>query len=257
MRVTPTARPAGGRTIELLPSIDLRRGEVVRLRQGRDAEATVYPADPLALLAAFRAAGVARAHVVDLDAAFGEPPQRALLARLAAAGERPALELGGGLRSRGAIEDALAGGWERVVVGSLVAREPERFLSLAADLPGRLVPALECEEGRLRIAGWTAAAAASPEELAARLAGAPCPALLVTDVGRDGTLAGPNLALAAALAAASGLPAIVSGGVASLADLAAARAMAGVGAAIVGRALFEERFTLAAALAACRGEAVA
>mgnify|MGYP003372398791 CR=1 FL=1 len=250
MRVTTEIRPIG-----LLPSIDLRRGEVVRLRQGRDAESTVYAADPLALLAAFRVAGVERAHVVDLDAAFGEPPQRDLLARLAAATERPALELGGGLRSRGAIEAALAAGWERVVVGSLVAREPDRFLALAADLPGRLVPALECDAGTLRLAGWTEGAAASPESLARRLAGAPCPVLLVTDVGRDGTLEGPNLELAAALAAASGLPAIVSGGVASLADLAAARGTPGVGAAIVGRALFEGRFTLAEAMAACRGEA--
>lgn len=240
--------------VELLPSIDLRHGEVVRLRQGRDDETTVYPADPFALLAAFRAAGVRRAHLVDLDAAFGEAPQRALLARLAAAVDRPALELGGGLRSREAIDAALAAGFERVVVGSLVARDPERFLALAEALPQRLVPALECDAGRLRLAGWTESSPVRPETLAARLGGAPCPALLVTDVGRDGTLAGPNLDLARALAAASGLPAIVSGGVAALGDLVAARATPGVAAVIVGRALFEGRFSLAAALAACAGE---
>ena len=117
------------------------------------------------------------------------------------------------------------------------------------------MPALECESGRLRLAGWTEDAAESAERLAVRLVGAPCPALLVTDVGRDGMLSGPNLDLARALAAASGLPAIVSGGVAALADLAAARETPGVGAAIVGRALYEGKFTLAAALAACRGEA--
>lgn len=239
--------------IELMPSIDLRRGEVVRLRQGRDGETTVYPADPLALLASFRFAGVQLAHVVDLDAAFGEPPQRELLAQLAATRERPQLELGGGLRTRAAITAALALGFERVVIGSLVVREPARFLELAEEMPGRLVPALECAEDELRLAGWTEASKISPDEIARRLVGAPCPALLVTDVARDGMLDGPNLSLAARLAAASGLSAIVSGGVATLADLAAARRTPGVGAVIVGRALFEGRFDLASALSACGG----
>ena len=242
---------------ELVPSIDLRRGEVVRLRQGRDDATTVYPADPLALLASFHAAGIALAHVVDLDAALGEPQQRELLGRLAATRERPRLEVGGGLRTRAAIVAVLSLGFERAVIGSLVAREPVRFLELAEEMPGQLVPALECAEGELRVAGWTEASITAPDEIAVRLAGAPCPALLVTDVSRDGMLGGPNLALASQLAAASGLPAIVSGGVATLGDLAAARRTPGVGAVVVGRALYEGRFDLASALAACRGEEAA
>ena len=245
--------------IELLPAIDLRRGQVVRLTQGDDARATVYGDDPAAVLRSFAAAGVGRAHLVDLDAALGEAPQSGLLAALAEIpqGERPAIQTGGGLRDRAAIVAALAAGAERAVVGSLVAREPARFADLARELPGRLVPALDVRRGEVRTAGWTAGSGWAPEALAERLAGLPCPALLVTDVERDGTLEGPNVELARRVGAAAGLPALVSGGVASLADLAAAAATPGIGGVVVGRALYEGSFGLAAALAACRGDAAA
>lgn len=245
--------------MELLPAIDLRRGRVVRLLRGDAAAETVYGDDPAAVLAAFAAAGVGRAHVVDLDAALGEPPQRALLAALATlatGSERPALQLGGGLRDEAAVEWALAAGCERVVLGSMVVANPPRFAALARRFPGRLVPALDVRGGEVRTAGWTAGSGVAPEEAAAALAGLPCPAVLVTDVDRDGALSGPNLELTRRLAAAAAMPALVSGGVASLADLAAARRTPGVGGAIVGRALYEGAFGLVEALAACRGEEV-
>lgn len=241
--------------MDLLPAIDLRHGRVVRLRQGRDAAGTTFDVEPESLLADFARAGVGRVHVVDLDAAFGEPAQRALLASLGARRERPELELGGGVGTREACEWAFAAGFARGVVGSLVARDPAAFARLAESFPLRLVPALECAAGTLRVAGWTAAAAQTPDELAGRLRGLPCPALLVTDVERDGTLAGPNVELAVRLARAAGLPAILSGGVAGLADLRRAAACPEIGEAIVGRALLEGRFTVAQALAACRGVA--
>jgi phosphoribosylformimino-5-aminoimidazole carboxamide ribotide isomerase len=241
--------------MELLPALDLRHGRAVRLRQGDDASATVYGQAPERRLEAFAAAGVRRVHVVDLDAAFGEPPQRELLARLAVRGL--ALQLGGGLRDRRAVEWALAAGFERVVVGSLVARDPAGFRGLAAELPGRLVPALDLAGGRVRVAGWREAAERAPEELCAELAGLPCPAVLVTDVARDGMLAGPNLELARRVARAAALPALLSGGVRSLADLAAARRAPEIAGVIVGRALYEGAFTVEEALAAAAGEEIA
>src|SRR5262245_50972620 len=113
--------------MELLPALDLRRGQVVRLRQGRADAERIYPLDPAPTLRHLAHAGVRRVHMVDLDAAFGEPPQRALVETLLALRERPAVQLGGGLRDAERIDWALAAGCERAVVGSLVARDPYAF----------------------------------------------------------------------------------------------------------------------------------
>jgi phosphoribosylformimino-5-aminoimidazole carboxamide ribotide isomerase len=241
--------------MELLPAIDLRHGRAVRLRQGDDARATVYGEDPVAVLESYARAGVARVHVVDLDAALGEEPQRELIERLAAAGasRTVAIQLGGGLRGREAVEWALAAGCDRVVLGSLVARDPEAFAALARDLPGRIVPALDVEKGEVRVAGWKEGAARTLADLCAGLRGLPCPAVLVTDVERDGMLAGPNLELARRVARDSGLPALLSGGVSALADLEAARQVPEIGGVIVGRALYDGAFTVTEALAVCGG----
>src|SRR6185295_13619598 len=111
--------------MELIPAIDLRHGQAVRLRQGDDARATVYGDDPVALVEAYARAGVPRVHVVDLDAALGESPQRELIARMTTVDTR--IQLGGGLRDREAIDWALAAGCDRVVIGSLVVRDVEAF----------------------------------------------------------------------------------------------------------------------------------
>ncbi|HYG65369.1 MAG TPA: 1-(5-phosphoribosyl)-5-[(5-phosphoribosylamino)methylideneamino] imidazole-4-carboxamide isomerase, partial [Thermoanaerobaculia bacterium] len=208
--------------MDLLPAIDLRHGRAVRLRQGDDARASVYGDDPVAALESYARAGVARVHVVDLDAALGEAPQRDLIAYMAAS-KAVAIQLGGGLRGREAVEWALGAGCDRVVIGSLVARDPEAFGALAHELPGRLVPALDIEKGEVRVAGWTESARRTLADLCAGLRGLPCPAVLVTDVERDGMLSGPNVELARQVARDSGLPALLSGGVRALADLEVAR----------------------------------
>jgi phosphoribosylformimino-5-aminoimidazole carboxamide ribotide isomerase len=235
--------------MELIPAIDLRRGRAVRLRQGDDARATVYGEDPVGLLEQYGRAGVERVHVVDLDAALGEAPQRDLIARMTAAGTK--VQLGGGLRDREAIDWALAAGCGRVVVGSLVARDVEAFRRLAEERPGRLVPALDVANGEIRIAGWRESAPMQLGELCARLMGLPCPSVLVTDVERDGMMTGPNLDLALRVARTSGLPALLSGGVHALSDLEAACRIPEIAGAIVGRALYEGAFTVEEALAAC------
>jgi phosphoribosylformimino-5-aminoimidazole carboxamide ribotide isomerase len=236
--------------MELLPAIDLRHGRVVRLRQGDEARATTYAAEPLATAATFAAAGARRIHVVDLDAALGEAPQRPLVERLVAALAPVGVELGGGLRDRTAIEWALGAGCERLVLGSLPARDPAGFAALTQEFPGRLLPAVEVAAGELRIAGWTVAAEARLEDLCASLRGLPCPAVLVTDVERDGMLGGPNLELACRIARAAGLPALLSGGVRSLADLLAAASRPEIAGAVLGRALYEGQLDLALAIEA-------
>lgn len=235
--------------MELLPAIDLRRGRAVRLRQGDDAQATVYGDDPLAVLDGYIQAGATRVHVVDLDATFGEASQRELIGQMAIRG---LMQLGGGLRDRDAIRWALEAGCDRVVVGSLVARDVEEFRVLALEHPGKIVPALDVENGEVRIAGWTESTPWRLPELCVRLHGLPCPAVLVTDVERDGMLSGPNFDLACRVAMASGIPALLSGGVRSLDDLHAARKIPEIAGAVVGRALYEGVFTIEEALDACR-----
>lgn len=266
--------------MELLPAIDLRGGRVVRLLRGDDARRTAYSDRPVEVLEGFARAGARWVHAVDLDAAFGEPPQLRTVEALARAAEDAGirLQIGGGIRDDAAVEGALAAGCERVVVGSLVARDFPAFAELAGRWKGRLVPALDVApdplpnppsesaagegrspargygvlDGRVRIAGWREDAGTSLEELCAGLRELPCPAVLVTDVSRDGALEGPNLLLARAVAEAAGLPALLSGGVATLEDLVRAAATPGIVGAVVGRALYEGRFGLEEALAACR-----
>lgn len=231
--------------MELLPAIDLRNGRAVRLRQGDAARETVYGKDPVALLAKYQEARVRRVHVVDLDAAFGEPPQRELIAKMAAL---LPIQLGGGLRDRDAILWALDAGCDRAVVGSLTAREPERFRDLAEEFAGRLVPALDIQQGEIRVAGWTEGVQRTLAEVCAGLRGLPCPAVLVTDVERDGMMTGPNFELTRQVARDTGFPGLLSGGVQRLEDLQAALGIPEIGGVIVGRALYEGVFTVEEAM---------
>ncbi len=240
--------------MQLIPAIDLRHGEVVRLIQGDDERRTGYGLDPEDLLAAYGEAGVELVHVVDLDGAFGEERQWPLIRRLAARG-CPRIELGGGLGDRDGVSEALAAGCERVILGSLVGRDFDAFAALAHEFSGRVLPALEVADGTLRVAGWREEASLGLDEVCRRLRGLPCPAMLVTDVEKDGTLSGPNLELTLDLARRSALPALLSGGIHALEDLRRARRHAEIAGVIVGKALYEGAFDLSSALAACTEEA--
>lgn len=253
--------------MELLPAIDLRQGRVVRLRRGDDAERTVYSERPTEVAAGYARGGARWVHVVDLDAAFGEAPQRDLLVDLAgglAEGRgrgSVGVQLGGGLRSEESVTWALETvGCDRAVVGSLVGRDFRTFVRLTERFPGRIVPALDVAGDEVRIAGWREAAGRSLETFCRELRGLPCPAVLVTDVERDGTLDGPNLELARRVAECSGVPALLSGGVRSIGDLEAARQaseMGGeIGGAVVGTALYEGVFTVEEALAVLGGDGI-
>ncbi len=239
--------------MQLLPAIDLRGGQVVRLERGDDGRRTVYDADPGAALRRCREAGVSRIHVVDLDAAFGGAPQRELVGELARQAAPGSIQLGGGLRDRESVEWAFAAGCERAVVTSLIVRDFDVFAGLCRDFPGRMVAALDIDRGEVRLAGWTESADRSPAALCAQLTGLPIAAVLVTDISRDGMMQGPNIDLACEIGAMAGAPAILSGGVRSAADLEVAARRPELEAAIVGRALYDGSLTLDEALAACRG----
>lgn len=243
--------------MQLLPALDLRGGQVVRLRQGDDRQRTVYDHSPADVLRRYAAAGVVRAHVVDLDAALGEEPQRELLADLARLDDVPELQLGGGLRDRGAVEWALGAGYVRAVITSLMVRDFDLFRELCQRHPGRLVPALDTDRGELKSGGWRETADVELDELCDRLRQLPIGAVLVTDISRDGMMAGPNLDLACDLGKRSGAAAILSGGVSSLEDLERAACRPEISAAVVGKALYDGRVDLVEALRVCDGSSSA
>lgn len=234
----------------LYPAIDLKDGRCVRLRQGALDAARVYAEDPAAQAAAFAAAGATHLHLVDLDGAFaGRAVNAEAVTRILAA-TRMTVQLGGGIRDLAGIEAWLAAGVARVVLATLASRAPELLAEACRRFPGRIAVAIDAREGWVRSAGWTEGEPLTALELARRAEEAGAAALIHTDIARDGMLAGADVAGTAALARAVKLPVILSGGVAGIEDLRAARA-AGLAGAILGRALYEKRIDLTEALALC------
>lgn len=237
--------------ITLYPAIDLQDGRAVRLRQGDFAQTTVFSEDPVDQARRFAADGATSLHVVDLDGArAGEPVHAALVASIAAAFPGT-VHLGGGLRSRAAIETALATGVDRVVVGTAVIDDRD-LLAWAVDRLGDgLVVALDARQGKVATHGWTKITDRDAIDVATGLLSMGVRRLAYTDINRDGTLGGPNLAAMRRLAdAAPPLRLIASGGVSSLDDLRRVRdlGVATLDGVIVGRALYEGRFTVTEAL---------
>lgn len=238
----------------LIPSIDIRGGRVVRLLRGDYAKETVYADDPAEVAAAFAAAGAERIHVVDLDGAReGRPVNLEAIRRLAAAAAPAKVEVGGGLRTAEAVAAVLDAGACWAVVGTMAARDPDLVAALVRRFGPAVVAAVDAREGLVAIEGWTESTEQTPARLGRILRERGVEECLYTDILRDGTLSGPNVEGTRAFARETGLRVIASGGVGSLEDLRALRAAEedGVFAAVVGRALYEGRFTLEEALAVC------
>jgi len=235
----------------LYPAIDLKEGACVRLVQGEMASATRFNDDPAAQARAFAAAGAEWLHIVDLDGAFGgrSVNGRAVEAILAAI--TIPCQLGGGIRDRAVIEDWLARGVARIILGTAALKQPALVAEAASAHPGRIAVAIDARGGRVAVEGWAEQSDIAAVDLARRCADAGAAALIYTDIERDGKLGGPAVAATAALADRVEAPVIASGGVASLADLVALRDAPGRGiaGAICGRALYDGRIDLAAAVA--------
>jgi phosphoribosylformimino-5-aminoimidazole carboxamide ribotide isomerase len=237
----------------IFPAIDLKGGKCVRLAEGDMDRATIYNDDPGAQARAFADAGATALHVVDLDGAFAGASRngdgvRAALAAFGQSGGR--VQVGGGIRTRAQAEAWLEAGVWRVVMGTAALEDPKLVRELAAAHPGRVVVAVDARDGMVATRGWAARSTLPVAELAARFAEAQVAALLFTDVGRDGMLKGVNLAATGALAAVSPVPVIASGGVAGLADITALVGQPNIEGVITGRALYDGRLDLGAALAA-------
>ena len=238
--------------MDLFPSIDLRRGRVVRLHQGDFARETVYGDDPVAVARAYAEAGAAWVHVVDLDASRRDGSNRDAIVAVAEAVDVP-VQAGGGVRDASLLEAGVA----RVVLGSAAVDDPGLVARMAGEHPGRVVVGLDHRDGEVRVRGWEEGSGRRLLDLVGALALPGVAAFVVTDISRDATLAGPDLDGYATLLGATPVPVVSSGGVGTLADLVALAALEVDGrrlaGAIVGKALYEGRFTLVEALAAVAG----
>ena len=242
----------------LYPAIDIRGGRAVRLERGEYGRETVYDADPAIAARRWVEQGASFLHVVDLDGARSGKPENLEHARRIATEVSIPIQLGGGLRDAETVAQVLAAGAERVVLGTATLARPELVEGLAAEHGERIVAGVDARSGRVAIEGWERQTAATPSNLITELAGRGVGRFVYTPVEVDGTMEGPGiegLQAVAAAAADAGAELIYSGGVGSLDDL---RELAGLrldslAGVIVGRALYEGRFTVAEGIEALGG----
>jgi phosphoribosylformimino-5-aminoimidazole carboxamide ribotide isomerase len=233
----------------ILPAIDLRGGQCVRLRQGDYTQETVFGDDPAAMARSWVAQGAKFIHLVDLDGArAGRPVNGDSVRRVVAAAGVPC-QLGGGLRSEADLIEALGWGVQRVILGTRALRDPQWCEAVCRKFPGRVLLGIDARAGRVATDGWLTESTTSALELARQCSSWPLAGIVYTDIARDGMLAGPNVEATAELArAVSGVDVIASGGVTTLDDVARL-ARAGLAGCIVGRALYEGRLDLRSAIA--------
>jgi len=239
----------------LYPAVDLKDGECVRLVRGEMASATVFNDDPAAQARRFAEAGFGWLHVVDLNGAFaGRPVNGEAVAAIRKTVDLH-IQLGGGIRDRAAIEHWLGLGIDRVVLGTAALRDPDLVRRAAADHPGRIAVGVDALHGRVAVAGWVETADVGVVELARRFEDCGIAAIIHTDIARDGAMGGVDADAVAGLARQVRVPIIASGGVASLADIAALKAYEpdGIAGVVCGRALYDGRIDPRAALRLAAG----
>jgi phosphoribosylformimino-5-aminoimidazole carboxamide ribotide isomerase len=236
----------------VVPAIDIRRGKVVRLKQGRLQDEQVYGSDPVAAARRFQDEGAARLHLVDLDAAIDGTPQPDVVEAIIGAVNVP-VEVGGGLRT---LENAMRyvdRGAQRVIFGTAVISDPGVVREALVRFADAVAVALDARNGRVTVAGWQEVTTVQALALAEQVKTWGVRRIQYTDVVRDGTLLGPNVESTAELARVSGLQITAAGGIASLDDLRSLKdASPLVDEAIVGKALYEKRFSLREASEAVR-----
>ena len=250
-RMEPTAA-LSSLSMQVIPAIDLLDGHCVRLHQGDYGRVTRFSDDPVAQAREWQRQGATRLHLVDLDGArSGEPRNDGAVQAIAAALEIP-VQLGGGVRTAERAEQLLGWGVDRVILGTVAVENPQLVRDLAGRHPGRIVVGIDANEGKVATRGWIEQSTVEATALAASLDGTGVAAIISTDIATDGTLEGPNLAALRAMAQATALPVIASGGVGSLTDLLSLLSLEplGVEGVIVGRALYDGRVELAEALQA-------
>jgi phosphoribosylformimino-5-aminoimidazole carboxamide ribotide isomerase len=239
----------------LYPAIDLKGGQCVRLLKGDMDQATVFNDDPADQARRFCEAGFSWLHVVDLDGAIeGRAVNSAAVSAILETVSIP-VQLGGGVRSLADIARWIEAGVSRVIVGTAAVRDPDLVRQAAQEHPEQVAVAIDVRDGKVATAGWVETSTVDPIQLARRFEDAGVAALIVTDIGRDGTLTGVNVGEIGAIADAVSIPVIASGGVAGVEDITTLKRRPGasIAGAVLGKALYTGRLDPREALAAARG----
>lgn len=235
----------------IIPAIDLIGGACVRLRQGSYEDTTVYDGDPVSVAASLVDRGATRIHLVDLDAARRSGENRSVIAAIRAA-VPVVLEVGGGIRDRDSLAAMLDLGIDYAIVGTILVRDPDTVARWATDYGSRMLASIDARDGLVRVSGWQEGTGLRAADLAKRAGEMGLAGVEYTNIARDGMLSGPDIPGTLEVADATTVPVILSGGVSRTEDAAEVqrRSDGRIAGVIVGRALYEGRFDLAAAVAA-------
>ncbi|MGH8529665.1 MAG: 1-(5-phosphoribosyl)-5-[(5-phosphoribosylamino)methylideneamino]imidazole-4-carboxamide isomerase [Nevskiales bacterium] len=239
----------------LIPAIDLKDGQCVRLRQGRMDEATVFGTDPAAIAKRWLDEGAERLHVVDLDGATqGRPVNAKVIADIVKACPNLPVQVGGGIRDEETVQAYLDAGVQYVIIGTKAARAPHFVSDLCVEFPKHIIIGLDAKDGKIATDGWAKVSNHDVVEFAQHFERDGIEAIIYTDIGRDGMMQGFNVEATRRLAQSVNIPVIASGGVSSLTDVDQVRQLEsdGVIGAIVGRALYEGTLSLKEAAARLR-----
>ena len=238
----------------VIPAIDLKDGQCVRLRQGLMDDSTVFSDDPVAMAARWVEAGCRRLHLVDLNGAFaGEPINGAVVTAIAAAYPDLPIQIGGGIRTLKTIEHYINAGVSYVIIGTKAVKEPEFVAEACAAFPGKVIVGLDARDGLVATDGWAEVSEVHATDLARRFESDGVAAIVYTDIARDGMMQGVNVEATVAMAQASSIPVIASGGITDIQDIRALMNVAhtGICGAITGRAIYEGTLDVADAQRLC------
>jgi phosphoribosylformimino-5-aminoimidazole carboxamide ribotide isomerase len=242
----------------IIPAIDLKDGQCVRLRQGLMDDSTVFSDDPVAMARRWVDAGCRRLHLVDLNGAFaGEPVNGDVVTAIAKAYPKLPVQIGGGIRSLATIEHYVRAGVDFVIIGTRAVKEPAFVAEACKAFPGKVIVGLDARDGRVATDGWAEVTEVMAADLARQFETDGVAAIVYTDIARDGMMQGVNVEATVAMARASTIPVIASGGITDMNDIRALKAVAnqGICGAITGRAIYEGTLDVAEAQKLCDGEA--
>lgn len=238
----------------IIPAIDLKDGQCVRLRQGLMDDSTVFSDDPVAMATKWVEAGCRRLHLVDLNGAFaGTPVNGEVVTAIAKAYPKLPIQIGGGIRSAQTIEHYIKAGVEYVIIGTKAVKEPEFVTEMCREFPGHIIVGLDAKDGWVATDGWAEVSDVKATDLARRFEADGVSSIVYTDIARDGMMQGVNVEATVAMAEASSIPVIASGGITNMDDIRALRAQSerGICGAITGRAIYEGTLNVAEAQAYC------
>lgn len=238
----------------IIPAIDLKDGQCVRLRQGRMEDSTVFSGDPVEIAGRWVEAGARRLHLVDLNGAFaGEPVNGEVVRAIARTYPDLPIQIGGGIRSAETVRAYLDAGVSYVIIGTKAVKEPEFVSDICREFPGHIIVGIDAKAGLVATDGWAEVTEVKAADLAKRFEADGVSAIVYTDIDRDGMMQGVNVDATVAMANASSIPVIASGGITNMDDIRQLKAAAGEGilGAITGRAIYEGTLDVAEAQTYC------